>query len=494
MKKSIILTFISIFAFCISCKEDILDKANPNDPSPSTYYKTGPQLETAVNAAYSSLQSLQLFAREYFFVHDMRSDETQIGGNLEAARQQLLNGEQVPTNPLINDVWTGWYRLINQTNQVIENAPKATENITEPFRLRVVGEAKFLRALGYFDLLVLFGGVPLIVKPAVTAEDVQPRATEDQVYAQIIQDLQDAISGLPNKTEYNNAQIGRASKQAAQNLLARVYMQQGKYPEAKEQLLAIVSSNIFSNWKSVNYAWNFDEEHEYNAESIFEVSFSTSFSDFGWDATGQGQGMETTVRGQEYSPNPAGWRNLIPSDALLAAFEPNDPRDTVSFYRPGDKYNNGKNVVDVNNFSIKDKPVSWRKYTRIYKDETEKSKSGINFRVMRYAEVLLNLAECENALGNHDTAIGYINEVRSRVGMPGLALGQGAAATFTAVVHERQVELNAEQHRNRDILRWKKLGKATINPVANFKPLLPIPQNEISNNKKLTQADQNPGY
>jgi starch-binding outer membrane protein, SusD/RagB family len=491
MKKIIILTLISTFTFCLSCNDDALDKANPNDLPPESFYLTGPQLEAGVNAVYSSLQSNNLFAREYFFVHDMRSDETQIGGQLEAARQQVLQGTHSSSNPLTTEVWTGWYRVIHQANLVLANADKPKDNITEALRTRVVGEAKFLRALAYFDLVVLYGGVPLMTEPVAEVADDKPRASEDEVYALIIKDLQEAIAALPDKSGYAADQVGRAHKQAAQTLLGRAYMQRGEYALARTQFLEVINSGEFDDWKTVKYGDNFTEENEFNAESIFEVVFSTSFANFGWDATGQGQGMETTVRGQEYAPQPAGWRNLIPSDNLLAAFEPNDPRYDTTFYSPGDKFANGTKVISVSEFGIKDKPVSWRKYTRMYKADVENQKSGINFRVMRFAEVLLNLAECENALGNDPAAIDYIDEVRSRVGMPGVVI---TTNVFDAIMHERQVEFAGEQIRNRDLLRWRKLGKATINPIPNFKPLLPIPQSELSNNSELTQADQNAGY
>jgi starch-binding outer membrane protein, SusD/RagB family len=122
---------------------------------------------------------------------------------------------------------------------------------------------------------------------------------------------------------------------------------------------------------------------------------------------------------------------------------------------------------------------------------------------MRYAEVLLNMAECENALGNDAEAIGYLNEVRSRAGvdMPPYPTANypvnSPAEVFKAVVHERRVELAGEQIRNRDILRWRKLGKLTSEPISYFtakQALAPIPQQEINSNARLSEADQNSGY
>jgi starch-binding outer membrane protein, SusD/RagB family len=512
MRKIIILTVLGVFGICLSCNDDILDKSNPNEFSPDTFYKNSAQIVAAVNAVYSSLQSLDLFSREYFFVHDLRSDDMQSGGGqLETHRAQLLNGVHSPDNGVFTQVWRGWYRLIHQANQVIENAPKASENVTDELKARVVGEAKFLRAWAYFDLVVLFGGVPLLdtYLPSYTQleEYNKTRASEDDVYNLIIKDLEDAITGLPNKSAYDDTNIGRANRQAAQAMLGRVHMQRGHYDKAKPLFLAVVNSNEFANWKSVPYIENFREEREFNEESLFEVAFSSNYGGSSWDATGQGNSVEVTFRGQEYGPT--AWRNVIPSNSLLAEYEmtakgdpKDDPRYRQSFYFIGDKYNNDKNTIE--DMQGADPKISWKKYQRIYKNPEEGFWSGINFRVIRYAEVLLNLAECENALGFDNDAINYLNEVRSRPGveMPAYPTANypvnSPAQVFRAIVHERRVELAGEQIRNRDILRWRRLNKLQSEPFSYFvspkHALLPIPQQEIDGNAKLTQNDQNPGY
>lgn len=496
-----------MLAFTLSCNDNILDKSNPNEFTPDSFYKNGGQLVSAVNSVYTSLQSLDLFGREYFFLHDLRSDDMAPGGGqLEPHRLQLLTGNHDPSNGVLTQVWGGWYRLIHQANQVIENVPKATENVTEEIKRRVEGEAKFLRALAYFDLVVVFGGVPLMDTYAKNIGEDKPRATEDQVYELIISDLEDAIEYLPVKAEYDNNNIGRANKEAAQNLLARVYMQRGQYNLARPYLEAIINSGAFDNWKNIEYIENFREEQEFNDESLFEVAFTLAFGGSSWDASGQGTNTEVTFRGQEYGPT--AWRNLIPSNSLLDEYEKvangdpkDDPRYNQSFYFIGDKYfNDTKTITDMQGADPK---ISWKKYQNIYKAETEDQRSGINMRVMRYTEVLLNMAECENALSNDPAAIDLLNEVRSRVGveMPPYPTAKYPVNTpeevFRAIVHERRVELAGEQIRNRDILRWRRLGKLTTDPISYFEPkhaLAPIPQREINSNSKIAQEDQNPGF
>lgn len=495
-----------MMAFTLSCNDNTLDRANPNEFTPESFYKNGDQIVGAVNAVYSSLQSLDLFGREYFFLHDMRGDDVQSGGGgLETHRAQLLTGNHDTSNGVLTQVWGGWYRLIHQANQVIEEAPKASENVTEELKLRVVGEAKFLRALAYFDLVTVWAGVPLMDKYVKAIGEDKTRATEEEVYNLIISDLETAIVDLPLKSGYTAENVGRANKQAAQNLLARVYMQRNEYAKAAPLLKSIIDGGTFNAWKTVPYLSNFREENEFNAESLFEVSFTEANGGSSWDASGQGTQTEVTFRGQEYGPN--AWRNLIPSASLMAEYEKvadgdakDDPRYNDSFYFVGDTYNNGTEVLAN---------WGWKKYQKIYKASVEDQRSGINMRVMRYTEVLLNMAEVQNALGNDngaDGAIALLNEVRSRVGvdMPPYPTANypvnTPAEVFRAIVHERRVELAGEQIRNRDILRWRKVGKIpTVIPepigyIAEKHKLLPIPQREINQNAVLTTADQNPGW
>lgn len=195
-----------------------------------------------------------------------------------------------------------------------------------------------------------------------------------------------------------------------------------------------------------------------------------------------------------------------------------DPRFAMSVYQVGDTYNNGASVLTwddqngnsslVNNVT---KKISWRKFMIIYKHGKggDRAGGGNNQRIIRYAEVLLMLAECENELGNSQVAIDYLNEVRDRPGVnmphyPTSLFPTGTKAEITqAIMHEKTVELGGEEIRNRDILRWRKKGYYTpaTEPISYFKAnrdeLLPIPQQEIDNNPQLASGGinkQNGGY
>lgn len=260
-----------------SCDTD-LDLNNPSFQTPETYFQNNAELRDATNAIYSQLGSGQLFAREWFFLQDLRADEVNAGGSqLEAPRRQIFLGAVSPDNNITNDVWNGLYNTINRANIVIQNAVNVED---EPdLRDRLVGEAKFLRAWAYYELVTLWGPVPIYTDLIDTPEQFQPRVPEDDVYALIISDLEDAAEVLPET--YSDADRGRATWGAAKAMLGRAYMQQHDFEAAKIHLGDIIDSNLYS--LTDNYFDNFMEETEFNEESIFEVVFIDKGDDgFNW--------------------------------------------------------------------------------------------------------------------------------------------------------------------------------------------------------------------
>ncbi|KQS30639.1 RagB/SusD family nutrient uptake outer membrane protein [Dyadobacter sp. Leaf189] len=513
MKKQIIIASLLLIGITFSCNEDVLEKTNPNGVTVDNYYKNGAELTSGVTSVYSMLKSNNLVAREWFFLHDLRGDDAAAGGGqLETPRNQLLIGTHDSGNWVMSTVWQAYYRLIHRANSVVDNST-AVADIAEADKARLLAEARFLRAYAYYELVSMWGGVPLYKNYVQTVDGSLPRSPEAEVYAYLIAELQEIQGQLP--ATYNAANQGRASKGAAQMLLARVYMQQGDYANAKTELMKVYDSNVYALVD--NYNDNFLEETEFNKESIFEVNFYPSGGVYNWDGDGNGATAGTeTVRTQEYSA--IGWRNVIPSNSLLNDFEKTtkgdpktDPRYEDSFYFTGEKYNNGNSTLtdgqQNGSSSMVDgvtKKVSWQKYSLMYKMNESFLTGGINQRIMRFAETLLSLAEVENELGNIPNAVKYLNMVRARksVSMPAYPTAKYPVGTkeqvFEAVVHERRVELSGEQIRNRDIVRWRKNKKLKSEPItyfqANKHELLPIPQQEVDNNAKIEAKDQNPGY
>lgn len=506
MKKISFLTFVMVFLLFSSCDEDVLDKNNPSQLSTATFFRTNAQAVSAVNAIYAGLQGNNLYNREYFFLHDLLSDDCQTGGaQLETVRAQVLNGVYDGSNKLVIDVWRGSYRVILRSNFVINNLPEA-EEVSDNLKTRLLGEARFLRAWSYFELVSLWGPVPLVAELATTPEGTPRAESEDMIYNLIFEDLGIAEQNLPLKSEYSGADVGRATKGAAQALAGKIHLFRGNYQAARDELQKVIDSGEYGLVD--RFLDNFQEENENNEESIFEVQFST---DFGvadaWNGDGQGI-AEITFRGQEYGPN--AWRNVIPSNSVVAEFETvangaekDDPRSEYSFFRIGDPFNGGQDVLTADDVQGDITKPSWKKYQMIYKVPNENSESGINFRVIRYADVLLMMAEAENELNGPAAALPYINQVRARadVDMPPYPTALYPASTqeemFDAIVHERRVELAGEQIRNRDIRRWRRQGKLDSEPIPVYQPRhdrLPIPFVEIDNNSALDNSDQNPGY
>lgn len=500
-------SILSVIAIIISCNKS-LNTSNPNVVPTSSYFKNSSELTAGTYAIYSAWHGSNLVGREWFFLHDLRSDDVVSGGSqLEAPRNQISIGVVDPSNPVMNNVWNTLYTVIHRANTVTDNAPAVVDNA--PLRDRLVGEAKFLRAWAYYDLVSQWGSVPLYTTTVKLPSAYQPKAKIADIYAFIIKDLTDAATVLPGKSATDK---GRATAAAANAMLGRVLMQTGDYAGAKAALLKIPTSGADGYTLTARYLDNFEEETEFNNESIFEIIYSDKGdNNFNWNS-GVGDGAtadQTTVRNQEY--NPIGWRNLIPSNKMLNEFEntatgaaATDPRYSYSFYQTGDAFNNGNSVLQdadqngnssiVNGKTIK---VGFRKFQLIYKEDKPTASfhpGSNNQRIIRYAEVLLNLAECENELGNTVAAVTYLNQVRARpsVAMPPYPTVQFPVTTqsdvIKAVMHEKSVEMTNEEVRNVDILRWRRKGYFATEPLSWYTPAkeyLPIPQSEIDNNPKL---------
>ena len=488
----------------IACSKrlDVLDQ---NNPTTESYFKVAGELQRGVNAIYSVLRAAELVGREWFFLHDMRGGETAPGGpQLEAPRAELLlqtNG--APSNSVLSDVWRGSYQMINRANQVLQSAADVSDNVA--LRDQLVGEAKFLRAWAYFELASQWGDVPLYTEVITSPTGYKGKSPAAEVYTLIISDLTEAAEKLPETA----SQEGRVTKGAANAMLGRVQMQKGDYAAAKEALLKVVNSGKYELVSE--FLHNFDGDvmtngqkvatgHEFNKESIFEVAFlDKGDNNFNWGYNGEGiSSPVSTVHNQEYG---IVWGNVIPSNNLLNEFEANDPRFKYTFYEEGDKIltfegtQPGKvltagdmNVAASTRNGVTKKRI-FRKYSIYDWDENGFHPGGINQRLIRYAHVLLMLAECEAELGNFGQAATYINKVRARpsVNMPPVVLSSKDQA-IRAVMHERAVELGIEGVNNVDILRWRAKGyypSIMPDPRPNQQNFLPIPSAEAAANPNI---------
>ncbi|GAO42636.1 RagB/SusD family nutrient uptake outer membrane protein [Flavihumibacter petaseus] len=482
----------------VACNKK-LDVTDQNNPTTESYFKTAIELQNGVNAVYSSLRAGNLVGREWFFTHDMRGAETASGGDqLEAPRAELMKEPSPsPSNSVMTSVWNGTYQMINRANLVISKGPGVTDDVE--LRDIVVGEAEFLRAWAYFELVSMWGDVPMYTEPVASASDFKAKSPAADIYAQIISDLTDAASKLPETP----SQQGRATKGAAYALLGRVQMQNGDYAAAKAALM-----NVYGKYSLVPFLHNFDGDiklgsttlatgNEFNAESIFEVVFvDKGDNNFNWGYTGEGATANATImRSQEYG---IVWGNVVPSNLVLNEFEAGDPRYEYTIYESGDKImtmggtepgkaltEDGMNVKPSTRNGVTKKRI-YRKYSILDWTDDGFHPDGINQRMIRYADVLLMLAECEAETGSPANAAKYINEVRARPGvnMPAIAAASKEQA-IAAVMHERTVELAGEELSNIDIMRWRKKGyypSIKPDPKPGQVDAFPIPASETSTN------------
>lgn len=488
----------------IACNNK-LDVFDENNPTTTSYFKTASELQNGVNGIYSILRGGELVGREWFFTHDMRGGECAPGGpQLEAPRAELLKEPSpAPSNSVMSNVWNGCYHMINRANQVLALAPAITDN--PDLRDRLVGETRFLRAWAYFELVSQWGDVPVYTEPIISSTDFKGKTASSEIYSLIAADLTEAAQKLPDS--YGASDNGRATSGAANALLGRVLMQKGDYAAAKAALM-----QVYGKYSLVdNYMWNFDGDvkddagvlvttgHEFNDESIFEVVFvDKGDNNFNWGYTGEGSTSPlSTVRNQEYGIT---WGNVIPSKRFLDEFEDNDPRYKFTIFEEGDQILTQsplgpKTLVatDMNIATSDRKGVVKKRFFRKYGiyDWVNSGfhPGGLNQRVIRYADVLLMLAECEAEVGTPAQAALYINEVRARpsVNMPPVSLSTKEAA-LKAVMHERSVELGGEAINSIDLLRWRAKGyfpSIMTDPKSGQVSLFPIPASELSTNPML---------
>ena len=495
--KYIVVVLSGIFVIN-SCDDKNLELTNPNALSPETFFKTKNQVEASVNAAYANLQTNGLYARHSFFALDNMSGENVGNSGLEGNKSPFINFSFDAGSDIIQFYWEACFLGISKANFVLDNEQTIQalpDNIlTQEQKNKYLGEAHFLRAYYYFLLVTRFGDLPIYTTQTITGA---ARSPKEEVYKLITDDFDFASKNLLATDE-----TGRPDKAAAFAYLGKALLYQKKYDEALAALNSVTGKSL-----EPNFFDNFTEENEHGVESIFEIEFDGALgSGDRWNSSNNsgGEGAnEATLRSQEYG-NPAGggWFNVAPSNAIIAAFEPGDKRAEATFYKPGSKYNDGDNTMVADNFKsgfgTSLRPASWKKYSNLYRSDVETMDSGINFKVMRYADVLLMKAECENQRpdGIQSTAIGYINQVRDRADVPLLALTLNKQQVFDAIVRERMVEFAAEQLRFDDLIRWGMAG--TVLEDAGFQvgknELWPIPNRETSSNPSIKPSDNNPGF
>jgi hypothetical protein len=505
-----------------------LDQTNPNQLTEAEYYQDAQELETAVNAIYSNFAVTGMYKRRKFFIYDALSGSVACTAACEGWIPRLINwANDNAGNSGVDLHWNALYQGVKRANLVIEKAPNVPESaISTEQRNRLLAQARFLRAFHYYKLISLWGqdggpGVPLLETVPDEPGGV-PRAPTSDVYGLIQSDLEFAISNLP--ASWSGADVGRATSVAAKALMARMQLDRGNYGAAQTTLQDIVNNGQApggGDLQLVDYFDNYREESENNAESIFEVQFSESSGGSNWAAQG-GDGSNHTFRNQEYGF--LQWRNVIASQATLDEMgvtgttkyaDVKDTRATSTFYFPCDTFNGGSEVyvhasVDSTDCGMAipatssgDDVPSWKKYQVYYRERRTGfvANSGINWREIRYAEVLLSLAETHlyGSSTNMSEAVDLMNQVRTaHTDLDGYNTANGPSINSMseaqdALFHEVVMEFTGDPA----LLHFQLRHPTYLTQLNSnaFEPyVLPIPQTEIDNNPEISSDDQNPGY
>jgi hypothetical protein len=498
MKKFLLYGFATLWLLIASsCGEDFLD-IRPNDTlTIENFYGNQTEAVASVTAIYQALQPIYNGAA--WHIGDIMSDNTDLGGGgggdgLETL--ELDNFTLTSFNPIVRLIWQQCYIGIQRANIAVDRVPDVPDMSTT-IRNRSLGEAHFLRGFYYYQLVRLFGDVPLYTTPTnFTEAQTIGRSPAAAVYEQIEQDLNRAFDLLP-ATRYTGDDRGRVNRWAAKALLADMYLTLQRTSEAAAAALAVIQSNVYT--LNPDYAHNFDRMRENGPESIFEVQYRNAGQQ--WSDFGQGQKLNTffAPRGQNIVPA-AGYGWNVPTMDFFEQYERNsdgeivDQRRPTSMWIPGDTFNDyvqpDQLVGSPNGFNV-------RKYF-IPIEQVEGDAGGWsaaqNVPIIRYAEVLLIYAEAAGPAAGKP----FADQVRQRAGLAPLPADLNAEQWREAIYKERRVELAFEMKRWHDLLRhpdpnyfvnvMRAHGKQNIQPFHRF---LPIPQRERDINPNLTQ---NNGY
>ena len=429
-----------------SCQKDFLNKTDPTTISTSVFYKDSVQVEQAVNGIYGNLQTI---VNTQWLFNEQPSDNTTLDfnpGNRGGAggNEQFEFWVVTSVNGYISDMYNLHYSTIYSINNALKQMTNAT--LSDAARAMNEGQLKFIRGYLYFELVQYLGDIILVTEPLDKPEDAYTfnRESQDKVYAQIIADLTDATTELPES--YPASGLGRATKGAALTLLGKVYLTRHQYAEAATALTPVVTLGYSL---VPNYADVFNPTKKNGPESIFDIQYQASQ---GGNDNGEWSGFIYT-----FAP-----RNSADSVTGFAASNPsglNTPtNDIINAYEPGDLRKAVSVGLDVHSKETGQLVPYIKKYAHPH---AIIGRTDDNWPVLRYSDALLMLAEAINEQGGPTgDAYNYINQVRARAGLDPLA-GLNQSSFRDTLYHERRVELAFENWRWFDLKRTKTPAELT---------------------------------
>ncbi|MEN3324972.1 RagB/SusD family nutrient uptake outer membrane protein [Mariniflexile soesokkakense] len=486
IRKLKIFSLVALLAIPFSCQDDFLDRLPLGEVANNEELGVGGQ-EAAMFGVYSLLNRVGGWER--FWFGSIRSDDSQKGsttGDGAAFGTAFNDFQYIPTIGLNNIWWNGHYEVIFACNEVINNIQE--EGLTDPGSLANDGEARAIRALMYFELRRDYGEVPIITATIdVPSDAFAPKSTIADIDTFIKNDLLIAEANLPQSWI---GFPGRSSSGFAKSLLAKLYLYQNDWSNAYNKCKEIIDSQVYSI--EPNLVNLFERVGNNGVESIFEIQQTV---------TENGESFNTNyfisqgVRGTgEWN---LGWGFNVPTTNLVNAFEAGDKRKANTLLESGqDDGGFGGGVLPAHP-SVLAQPY-WNK--KAYTMKSIRTTLAINgnrwenIKIIRYADIILMAAEAgnESGLAPQSEVVGYINQIRSRAGLPNTtATGQGEIRD--AIKQERRVEFALEEYRFYDLVRWG--DASTVLSGLGYLPkhaLFPIPQDAIDQSGGVIV--QNPNY
>lgn len=510
--------YIIGLAFLTACDKK-LDLVNPNGPTAASYWKTKDQAFAAITGVYNALITDGTYQRSFTGLTDSRGDDFRGDSpwpDLEQTGKFIIPNNSAP----VQWIWRDLYMIVYRANQVIANVSAMDASvIDETSKSRILGQAYFLRGLAYYNLATTFKEVPLITTPPKDQNDYFPAtATEDVIWNQIFIDFGTAANMLPVSYDLVNGpdrgQKGRATKGAATGMLGKSYLYKKDWQKAANEFAKFFIAPLQGAYSLMpNYRDNFRDVNENNAESLFEVQFSASGGSVpNWTGEPTANWRQFSAVSITYGMDGKGFSDYLPTRWIYDEFKlektvdnKSDPRllATIASYEPADN----STMAYGTNWPHPLDRIYPRKYT--YDGlgvpfETFEG-GGINYRIIRYADVLLMYAEALNELNRTAEVYPLIQTVRNRAKLPNLANvkpGMNRDQMREQIFHERALEFSIEGQRINDIIRWGWLYNPTklamlkahdtdFNTWTPGNEYLPIPESELAANKNLSRNPAN---
>lgn len=514
--KYLLVTLAACLFFPLSCSDDLLDQVNTNTVSTGTFWANAEDVQLAINGMYHPITNTFYWGRIIHTGAMLRSDVFNVRPFGPNTAMSTFQGEAGAAR-WSTEIWQEPYKCIFRANAILENVNET--NVPDAAqRNGFLGQAYFMRAFAYWYQLVNYGNIPLVTRTAQGAEDFFPtQATPAEVWAQIESDLNMAAGLLPES--WSGADLGRPTSGSANGLLGKSQLYQGKWQEAEGSFLKVVASGKYDLLPADRYMENFTESNENNEESVFELQFLGQAA-FAWGVdipgTGNMGNFHIDYAPPEKSPDQSHYVNAWVKDLFEANGETIRRDATLAYDYAGSTGYGGVPFTEDFEGEIAlassegMEPIFSRKYAGMdigVRADVDflGTNVGNNWRIIRYADILLMHAEALNEQGRTGEAETFLNMVRERAEVaPKTGLDQ--AGMRQAIIDERVLELSGESHRFYDLVRWgladDYLGSSSLHGdhpkslsggvfQTDKHELLWIPVSELSANEKLVQ---NPNY